>query len=91
MATMAPAGPEVPAAISMPRQIITSWGMPTGRAKASDSNRQLPRQKAMARLILRSGRLRHMRSLSMPQRIMPAPLHSTMIAATAPALSVPIA
>ncbi|MNL39662.1 hypothetical protein D3C87_1619510 [compost metagenome] len=78
----------MPAAISMPRQISTSCKGPADSANAADSNRQLPRQKAMARLTLRSGELRHSRSLSMPHRIIPAPLHRTMIAAKPPALPV---
>ncbi|MNG26420.1 hypothetical protein D3C85_1711780 [compost metagenome] len=88
MATIAPAGPVVPVAIAMPRQISSSCTGPACKANAADNSRQLPRQKPMARLTLRSGELRHRRSLSMPHRIMPAPLHNTMTAAMPPALSV---
>ncbi|MNP51877.1 hypothetical protein D3C76_1462290 [compost metagenome] len=88
MATIAPLGPVVPVAISMPRQINSNCTGPACSANAADSSRQLPRQKAMARLTLRCGELRHSRSLSMPHKIIPTPLHSTMRAAIPPALSV---
>jgi hypothetical protein len=91
LATIAPAGPLVPAARNMPSAIATSCGVPCGKAKASDSSAQLPTLQAIARLNLCAGALRHRRSLSTPQAIMPTPLTSTISAETAPATSVAIA
>jgi hypothetical protein len=91
LATIAPAGPLVPAAMNMPMPIATNCGVPCGMANASDSSAQLDRLQAIARLNLRGGALRHRRSLSMPHTIMPTPLTSTIIADTTPAASVAIA
>ncbi|MCY1451936.1 hypothetical protein D9M71_688260 [compost metagenome] len=44
LATMAPAGPEVPVATSMARAMTTSCGTPGAIWKASDSSTQLIRQ-----------------------------------------------
>ncbi|MNT63440.1 hypothetical protein D3C72_2012570 [compost metagenome] len=91
MAIVAMVGPLMPVTNSIARPISTNCSVPTGCIRASDINRQLPRQNTMDISILRNGDCRLRRSLSMPHRIAPTPQHNTMTPAMTPALPSPIA
>ena len=87
LATMAPAGPEVPAAKNTPMASRSSWVPPGCSEKPRPRNTSDAAEYPMAVVHLRIGTCRLSRSVTIPQTIMPTPMSMIAIAATPAASS----
>ena len=87
LATIAPAGPEVPAAKNTPTARSRSWAPPGGSEKPRPRNTSDAVEYAMAVVHLRIGTSLLSRSVTAPQMIMPTPMSRIAMAATPAALS----